>query len=556
MTDVTTGLTVAPMLDAVPPALRVTGIDWLSGLRDSGLRRGDQIIAVDGVALRLPSTPEEARREAPRLIGGYQESQRWADAGKDEGASVTLTLRRRATPGRGWLTVQATGTLQGPAQARSADNRILIGPDGPPEMFENDGFDSSWREWAGKFAAMSAAVLDDPLYALAQTSQFLLRQLQDQQPRVQLLAAKYPSPFARAVVQDFEAMRLRLQGPDVVLPADALAYREVGEQRAEAIRQQAEAEWAALQAELTDRLIVPLFPAVHPVHGDRARVIGRYALLPPLRNRDWVGEAGRTWFVAGNARDGFYFADAEGPQAVQMLDALARYRRLVMPNIDECYELIGQVQERPGQLVVGERAYFGLSLQPVAALIGGAMFIDLRQQDSGVDGGVARFAGEQALHDHGAAAPPDNAEPEVVMQAMVAALKAADQDLWISLFATWSVESLPDGRVLFRANAVEQPARYFEEARRRIVERVFDMRPVWLDDVRVVIPGDQYPGQQRLEEVIVEMQHIGLFDGQAEGAPRVYRAFSDVTVNRWWRLQRIGMPGALGPWRITSLQPI
>ena len=56
MPDVTAGLTVAPMLDAMPPALRVTGIDWLSGLRDSGLRLGDQIIAVDGVALRLPST--------------------------------------------------------------------------------------------------------------------------------------------------------------------------------------------------------------------------------------------------------------------------------------------------------------------------------------------------------------------------------------------------------------------------------------------------------------------------------------------------------------------
>ncbi|MEO6280058.1 hypothetical protein [Roseateles sp.] len=549
MTDVTTGLTVASMLDAVPPALRVTSIDWWSGFRDTGLQRGDQIIAVDGAVLRRPLTPEDARRESPRLIGGYQESQRWADSGKDEGASVTVTVRRRATTGRGWLTVQATGTLREPVQARSADNRILIGPGGPPEMFENDGFDASWREWAGKFAALAATVLDDPLYALAQTSRLLLRQLQDQQPRVQLLAAKYPGPFAHAIEQDFEAMRLRLQGPDVVLSDDALAYREMGEQRAEVIRQQAQAGWAALQGELADRLIAPLFPAVHPIHGDRAGVIGRHALLPPLRNRDWVGEAGRTWFVAGNASDGFYFADAEGPQAVLMLDALARYRRLVMPNIDECYELIGQVQEQPGQLVVGERAYFGLALKPVAALVGGAMFVDLRQPE----GGVALFAGEQALHDHGCAAPPDSAEPEVVMQAMVSALKAADQDLWISLFATWSLEPLADGRVLFRANAVEQPARYFEEARRRIMERVFDMRPVWLDDVRVVIPGDQYPGQLRLEEVIVEMQHIGLFDGYGDGH---YRAFSDVTVNRWWRLQRIGMPGALGPWRITSQQPI
>ena len=32
---------------------------------------------------------------------------------------------------------------------------------------------------------------------------------------------------------------------------------------------------------------------------------------------------------------------------------LARYRRLVMPNLDETYELIGQVQAQPGQLVIG-----------------------------------------------------------------------------------------------------------------------------------------------------------------------------------------------------------
>jgi len=137
-----------------------------------------------------------------------------------------------------------------------------------------------------------------------------------------------------------------------------------------------------------------------------------------------------------------------------------------------------------------------------------------------------------------------------VMQAMVANLKAADLAAWTALFANWAIETVPDGRAMFRHNAVEQPARYFEEARRRILERVLDMRPVWVDDPRVLIPGDAYPGQPRLEEVTVEMQHIGRFDD--DGA----RPFCDVTVNRWWRLQRIGTCDALGPWRISSLQPI
>lgn len=539
--EVSTGLVTTPMREAAPPALRVTGRDWFSSFRSSGLQVGDRIVAVDGEGLGPAPTSADARRD----IGTYDESRRWAAAGRHEGAPVTLTVRRRATPGQGWQTLSVSGTLRAAVDVRTDDNRILMGPGGPPEMVENDGFDRGWRQWADDFAKTASSVLDDPLCALSLTTQFELRKLVAQQPRVHLLAQKYPGPFADAVQQDFDAMLARLQGPEIVLPDGALDYRELGEQRADDIRQQAQAAWAALQAELADRTIAPLFPAVHPLHGDRAAVIGRYAQLPALRNRDWIGEAGHTWFVAGTPQDGWYFADAEGAEAGLMLDALARYRRLVLPNIDESYELIGEVLEQPGQLVIGERAYFGLRLRPVAALIGGAMFVDLRRAEAG----IAQFAGEQALHPQGLLALTDAAGPTEVMQAMVAALKAADLDAWIALFATWSVDSLPDGRALFRANAVEQPARYFEEARRRILERVFDMRPIWVDDVRALIPGDEYPGQQRLEETIVEMQHIGRFDD-------TFRAFSDVTVNRWWRLQRLGQPGAMGPWRIASLQPI
>jgi hypothetical protein len=545
------GLATTPMGEATPPALRVTGIGWFSGFRGSGLRIGDQIVAVDGEPLRRATSPDEARREAQRAIGSYGEGPRWAEAGKQEGAPLTLTVRRRATPGQGWRTLDLTGALRPARQVRSEDNRILLGPGGPPEMYENDGFDRGWRQWSDDFAKTATAVLDDPLHALALTSSFELRRLLEQQPRVRLLAQKYPGPFADAVQQDFDAMLERLQGPVIDLTESALDYRGLGEQRAADIRRQAQAAWAALQAELASRTLVPLFPAVHPVHGDRTAVVGRYAVLPPLRNRDWIGEAGHTWFVCGNARDGWYFADAEGAEAGWMLDALARYRRLVLPNIDESHELVGEVQEPPAQLVIGERAHFGLRLRPVAALVGGAMFVDLRQPEGGK---LVRFAGEQALRAQpGAGLPGPQASPAEVMDAMVAALKAAALEVWISLFATWSVEALPDGRALFRANAVQQPVHWFEEARRRIMERVFDMRPVWVDDVRVLIPGDDYPGQQRLEEVTVEMQHIGRF---GEGDDVHFRAFSDVTVNRWWRLQRLGPLGALGPWRITSLQPI
>ena len=537
---VSTGLTTVPMPDVAPQALRVTGMGWFSGFRDSGLRIGDQIVAVDGEAVAFPADEHERSRRLPAMVGGYSEDQRWAARKAGPGTRVTLTLRRRATPGQGWQVLQVSGTLRPPDSTRDAQGRPLLGPGGPVQM-GYDGYSDTWQEWADDLAKSASALLDDRLYALAQTNVIELRKNADRAPRVAMLAQTYPGPFARAAQADTAAIQARLLGPEIVMPPDALAYRALNAERADEIRAQAGQAWAALQNGLGEQLIDPLFPAVHPIHGDRASVVGRFAVLPPLRNSDWIGEAGHTWFVAGNSSDGWYFADAEGPEAGLMLDAIDRYRRLVQADIDESYQIVGQVQAEPGQLVVGERAWYGLKLRPVAALVGGAVFVDMRNPGEG----VARFAGEGLLRQNAVVPPPDGAAPAAVLQAMIAALKEGDQDLWISLFATWELEWLDDGRPLFRANAQQQPVSYFEEARRRIMERVFDMRPVWVDDVRVLIPGTDYPGQGRLEEVTVEVEHVGRVDG-------VYRAISDVTVSRWWRLQRLDG----GPWRIASLQAI
>lgn len=538
--DVSTGITTLAMLDNKPPAYRVTGIGWFSGFRDSGLRIGDLIVAVDGMPVKKPATPEEQRNNY-KAIGSYGEPQHWSEAKKGEGAKVVLKVLRRATPGQGWQTLDIAGQVKGQVFTRDAGNRNLLGPGGPPEMYEYDGFDRSWRDWADNFAKSLGAVLDDPLFALSLSTEYEAKQLEQQRPRVELLQRKYPGPFARAVAADFNAAVARLKGPPFTLPPDALDFRELGEKRADEIRGKAKEAWAAIQAELTDRLIVQPFPAVHPIHGDRASVQGKYVVLPPLRNRDWVGEAGHTWFVAGNRSDGWYFADAEGTEAGLMLDARNRYRRLVVPHIDESYQIIGEVLAQPGQLVIGERAYFGLALRPVAALIGEALFVDMRKPDKG----IALFAGEEVLRRPSADLPPDSAGPIDVVKAMVAALKAGDQALYTETFATWGIDLLDDGRVLFRANAQRVPDSYFERARQSIMTRVWDARPVWIDEVRAVIPGTDYPGQPRLEEVIVELEHVGQFDGTV-------RTFNDVTVSRWWRLQRLGD----GPWRISTIQEI
>ena len=194
--DVTTGLSTTAMLDATPPALRVTGIGWFSGFRDSGLRVGDQIVAVDGAPVTKPANAQEAQKTSYKLIGATGENVRWAEARKGPGATVVLKLRRRATPGQGWQTLEVTGTLRAPDNSRTADNRILLGPGGPPTMYQHDGFDGAWQPWADALAKSASAVLDDPLYALSLSTRYELKQHLERQARVQLLASKYPGPFA------------------------------------------------------------------------------------------------------------------------------------------------------------------------------------------------------------------------------------------------------------------------------------------------------------------------------------------------------------------------
>ena len=69
------GLGTDNMLEADPPALRVTWIAWDSGFRGSGLEVGDQIIAVEGAALARPAGIPELQRLIRELPGGLGESQ-------------------------------------------------------------------------------------------------------------------------------------------------------------------------------------------------------------------------------------------------------------------------------------------------------------------------------------------------------------------------------------------------------------------------------------------------------------------------------------------------
>ena len=329
--DVTCRLTVMAMPDQDVPALRVISMAWDSGFRGAGLRIGDQILAVDGAAVsaRPGAGPQHA-------LGSTDEAKAWAAEGRRADGRVSLTIRRRLVPGSLWQTLSVTGALRPESHARNARNDPVLGPGGPPEMFENDGFASSWGAWyEQEFQPLIQRNLDDPFCALAQTTRLELKRLLEHGPRVELLVRKYPGPFARAAREDYDAALGRLQGEKIDLAPEALRWRREEDERVQQVSALARAAWDASLA--ASGAMPPPFPAIDPSRQDRKPLVGKRVVLPPLRNRDWITDTGRSWFAAGSPDQGYYFLDAEAPETAAALTALERYRRVVAPNIDESY---------------------------------------------------------------------------------------------------------------------------------------------------------------------------------------------------------------------------
>src|SRR6185436_18958701 len=106
-----------------------------SGFRKSGLQIGDRIIAVDGVRYVKPRELPELQRLSQTAIGQYAENQRWKQRGARDGATVTLTVRRRAPGGVGAQILEVKGRLRADAIYSSpATGRRTFGPGGPEEM--------------------------------------------------------------------------------------------------------------------------------------------------------------------------------------------------------------------------------------------------------------------------------------------------------------------------------------------------------------------------------------------------------------------------------------
>ena len=533
--SLSTGLETTPMMDQPIPALRVSWIKWDSGLRGTQLAVGDRIIAVNGTRLTRPADAPSQQRLVPRLLGQYEESQAWREAGAQEGQAVTLRVRRRNVPGHGWSEIDIRGELRSGRSYIDSDGRRFIGPGGPDEM-ESDGFDSSWSSWYEQVVRQWTGVLDQgPWIGPVITDPAMAEHLRDKD-RVALLSQKYPGPFGAAVSADFESVTRRIAGRTYPVAPGDLDYRELGEKRKQQVADAGRAARAAFLEKHTAEMI-PAFPAIDHILGNRSAVVSKLVELPPITSREWIEQGPRTWFVFGDGNR-YYFAEGEGAAMQQALIAERRYEALVSPDIQANYAVIGRILPEPALVVVNEQGCFGLKAEPAAMSIGDAFFIDLSSPQ-------ALFAGEEQLATFNFPPPPDNAPPEAVMASSFGALKAGDEKLWGSLYADWNVFIADNGLPIINPGIPPSLESPWTDARREILDRVADVRVVWTDDARTVVTGKEFGGAPVIEETMVEVDHLRVQD-------KVFHAFAATGFTRYWTLQRMNS----GPWRITNNEGI
>lgn len=529
-----TGLETAPEFDPPRPAMRVTRIRWYSGFRNSGLEVGDRVVAVAGRPIALPADAREASVRRPQQIGQYAEAAWWKEAGAKDGDEVALTVQRRVVPGRGVTELTVRGAIRNERGYRNADNRPLFGPGGPDHMARDD-YASAWLAWHDEFGALIAAALDDAETGPLPSSAYGLDKLREHEPRVRALGERFPGPYASAIAADFERARGALEGRAYTLSDEDLAWRRANERRIEEVaaagRAAREAFAAARAAEL-----VPPFPSVDPILGDRSKFAGKLVELPEIGNREWISQGARSCLV-WNRGDDWYTVDAEGDAFQKALFARARYQRTVTEAIGATYAVIGRVRTEPTQVVVADRGYFAFAVEPIAVTLGGGVFVDVSLER----GPQPAFAGEARAGDP-LRPPPDDAAPERVLDVFFAALKVADQALWRSLFAAFDVWFTDGRKPIVSPLYLGHEESTWGQARRAILEQIYDVRVVWCAEPRALVTGDEFPGAPRIDEVAVEVEHVGRRD---DGT---YHAIRQSGLRRYWLLRR--RDG--GPWRIAT----
>jgi hypothetical protein len=525
-TDLRSGITTNGEIDSEPRGFRVTWIDWDSDFRRN-LRINDLIVGVNGQSLEQFLQPGKLSKG----VGQPAEPSYWTDIGVSHGGSVALSVLRDGDP------VTVEGKLHAEYFYYDTEGKTAIAPGGPQRL-ASDGFDGAWSMWLEKFIFKVSVHFASGWTQRSYNSRNELEWYMEQKPRIDLLLEKYPGPFADAMRDDWTKGMELARGKRADLGPVELEYRALGARRVEIAKSEAAKAWPAALRALAGEMM-PAFPAPSPL--DRAGAIGKVVELPAITMRSFLNDLGVSFAAIGSPSDGYYFVLLNQPAFGNLYVVESRYRGQVNPRLDERYRFIARVLDDPQMFTVDGRPAMGLTVEPIAAMVGqDEVFIDLRTSPP-------CFAGEETLSVF-ASIVRDDTSPASVIEAMIQAVKTGDDQTWVSLFAPWKVMSGRGGRTIIDPSYSSDTSRFmsdWERSRRLIMGEVYDARVEKVEKVKRVLERSSDNGLPNVDQVVVWVDHYGLFDGE-------YRTFQNVNVHRQWVLQRLDD----GPWRITSIQSL
>ncbi|NQD37988.1 hypothetical protein HPT27_13230 [Permianibacter sp. IMCC34836] len=529
----------------------VTWIPWDSGFRGSGLRVSDLIVGHGDLRYDDDAVKANSR------IGDSGFSTWLEKSGLKPDDSFTLQVQR------GDDVVSIQGRLGGYRTYKNADGHRMLSQSGPVNH-EKDGFDYAWDSWYRQFVDLAKTILAGWDYFTGTVTKNQAEQMKPFADRVAYLEQHYPSALAKAVRDDFEAMKIMVAGEKRELSAADIAYRSLGEARAKEVTAAADQAFAAFLAELDTQLMQNPPEAPNSFTEDTRHLVGKMVRLPAVGKRELLFETKRNWYWSGRYGGG-YLIDKQNPSLQPLYVATDEYIEKVDPNFrDPSIEFVGIVQAEPALVcdVYRNVTVSGVRLEPIAALVANAgakenrFFVDLRPGKS-----TEAFAGEAAL-EAGIKRPKlvDEASPAQVLTTAFEAMKVGDMETWLACYANWMVRSYyeRDRSFLYVDHTWETLSRQsavsaWDRARQRLMDDVYGLEVVRVGPVRVVYDAAAQPSEHKLvtasprivESVRPLVNHIGKIGDE-------YRTFSGFMLHRRWELQRLDN----GPWRITVTHAI
>lgn len=528
--DLTTGLTTDRWFDHGLRGRRVTWIAWDSPFRGTRLAVGDAVLEADGV----PCDPAQTDRREEFMVGNYAEGRGFAEDGRKAGEPVRLLVWRDHERFEVEAPIATENFYYDP------EGRRALAPGGPHGL-GNDGFGSAWSGWDEELTKKLSAVLDQGWRGSSFNSRQVLADLAEYEPRVRLLAERYPGPYAETTAADLAAAMASARG--TLWPAEGidLSWRERGERLAEEVRQAAVEAERAFTATLGER-VIPAAPTPDPVENDPEGFAGKVVHLERVGPRSQRMDAGHPWYCFGDLRSGWWFLDANSPGCRAFHMAVENYRQLVDMSVPLTYRFYAEVLPLPRMMVVDGRVATGLTLRLAAAVVADRVFITVPANPA--EG--ARFAGEELLAEGPVDPPPAGAPPRATVEAAIAALKLGRRELWRDLFADWSLDRHWNGAISYSPLSFHSESSFFyawDFARKALSKEVHDLRIVYEGPVTTLLAPPEPGGGPTVEECRIEVEHVGLFDGE-------HRSFRQLGLHRTWPVQRVDG----GPWRLAVLQ--